>query len=336
MRYPKFLSKNATIGVVAPSAGTRPDDMAVFDSAVKKLTNLGYKLKFASHIFGNSDIAASCDGKSRAIEFSNLYLDPEVDFIMLLCGGELEIEMLPYLDLERLAKEQPKFILGSSDNTNLTYVLTTALNTATLFGYDFMDFGYRNWDLATQQAYEIISAKSNDLFSYDYYIKEKDYLNCLKEIDARHEKWPTSLSGNSEMFEGRIIGGTLDCLATLIGTKYDYTNAFLSENQRDGFIWYLESCDLDLLSQYRALWQLSQAGWLQQCQGILYGRAKNDEEKEGLDTKTMLEKMFGQMNIPVIYNCDIGHVKPSWCIINGAYAIVEYRDSKLRISYIRN
>ena len=49
-----------------------------------------------------------------------------------------------------------------------------------------------------------------------------------------------------------MIGGCMDCLVNLIGTKFDRVGEFLERYKDDGFIWFLESCDLNVMSIRRA------------------------------------------------------------------------------------
>ena len=47
------------------------------------------------------------------------------DAIISCGGGELMCEILRYVDFERIAQAKPKWFMGYSDNTNLTFLLTT-------------------------------------------------------------------------------------------------------------------------------------------------------------------------------------------------------------------
>lgn len=57
-------------------------------------------------------------------------------------------------------------------------------------------------------------------------------------------------------FEGRLIGGCLDCLVNILGTKYDGTVDFVEKYKEDGFVWFLEACDLNVFAIRRAIWQM--------------------------------------------------------------------------------
>lgn len=67
--------------------------------------------------------------------------------------------------------------------------------------------------------------------------------------------------------EGRLLGGCLDSLATLCGTKFDQVKQFNETYKEDGVVWFLEACDLNVMGIRRALWQLDEAGWFQNTKG---------------------------------------------------------------------
>lgn len=85
---------------------------------------------------------------------------------------------------------------------------------------------------------------------------------------------PRVIKGYPEKFQvsGRMIGGCMDCLVNLIGTKFDHVGEFLERYKDDGFIWFLESCDLNVMSIRRAMWQMDGGGWFRYCKGFMIGR----------------------------------------------------------------
>ena len=76
---------------------------------------------------------------------------------------------------------------------------------------------------------------------------------------------------------GRLLGGCVDCLVNLLGTKCDYVNQFNERYKEDGIIWFLECCDLNVMGIRRAMWQMKNAGWLDRTKGFLIGRPPADD-----------------------------------------------------------
>jgi muramoyltetrapeptide carboxypeptidase len=79
---------------------------------------------------------------------------------------------------------------------------------------------------------------------------------------------------------------------------------------------------------YRHLWQMKHCGWFENTNGILLGRAAGYSSSKNFELIDALTSIFSEMNIPVIYDVDIGHVPPQITLVNGAFANVAYNDHK--------
>lgn len=337
MRYPAFLKKGGTIGLIAPSFGVFGYPyQEKFDNAYKKFSTLGYKIKEVEHLYGAEKCRSTTD-EQRAKEFMEMYLDVDTDFIFSVAGGELMMTMLPYVDFEMLSYAKPKYIMGYSDNTNLTFTLPVLADTAAIYGSNFGSFGMRTWDDSLQQAYDLIVGNRLNFDSYKKYEIEdlsKQEGMALCGYNLTEKVLYKSLYNEKKVeMTGRLIGGCLDVLLTLCGTKYGQIDDFLEKYKEDGFIWFLESYDLNVLAQSRGLWQLKQAGWFKYCKGILYGRTSNAEDVFDYSLEDGLKENFADLNCPVIYDCDIGHLPPSWPIISGAIGEFTFEEGKASIKY---
>lgn len=134
--------------------------------------------------------------------------------------------------------------------------------------------------------------------------------------------------------EGRLIGGCLDCLGNLVGTKYDMVKEFADRYQEDGLLWFMEACDLNVMSIRRTLWQLSHAGWFRHVKGFLIGRPLSfGEEAFGMDQYEAVVSMLRQYEVPIVMDVDIGHLPPMLPIISGGKASVTVADGALDIQY---
>jgi len=320
MRFPKLLQKGDTIGVCAPSSGV-VDDVGHerMDNAHKKMRELGYESIETPSVRSNAKFA-SADAKTRAIEFMSLYENPDVAAIIPPYGGVFLMDMLPYLDFPLLAKLPPKWISGYSDITTLTFPLTLCCDFATIHGSQFIDMGLGNVDKYDLAVFEAMSNKEFSQKSSDFYVdhtgeKEK---TLWKSLDGK----------KSHAFQGRMIGGCMDPLRNLLGTRFAPVPAFLEKYKNDGFIWALESNELIAGDIYRILWQMGECGWFKYCNGILFGRPNDYSDIDDFTLLDDLNSGLACLDIPVIYDTDIGHTAPRIQIINGAYGKVEYHDGK--------
>lgn len=336
MKYPVFLKGNNTIGIVATSLGATKDPYKTrYLSFKSKFKELGYNI-VESKLVHRHKKGESGTAIERAEEFMRMYKNPDIDFIMSSGGGELMCEILPYIDFEELKKYPPKYFMGYSDNTNLTFTLTTHLDIATIYGDHAPTFGMNPWHRQVKDAYKIMCGKKFTQVKYGRYQDKNDKNNDNPLAPIHGTKvitWKNLENRKKVRLEGRLLGGCLDCLINLVGTPFDNVKEYTEKYKDDGIIFYLEACDLNVFGIRRALWQLKQAGWFTYCKGIIFGRAVHDEKIMNLSLKDTLEKSLSDLNVPVIYDFDFGHVEPRMTLINGSYVQVEYNngDGKLKM-----
>lgn len=132
--------------------------------------------------------------------------------------------------------------------------------------------------------------------------------------------------------EGRLIGGCMDCLVNLLGTKYDKVTEFAEQYKEDGFLWFLESCDLNVMAIRRAIWQMKNAGWFSHVKGFLIGRpAVFGQEMMGLDQYHAVCDLLAELEVPVIMDADIGHLSPMMPLVCGSHATVQVNGNDISI-----
>lgn len=331
MRYPNFLKDNATVGLLATSCGNNVNPYRIkAQVGIKNFEALGYKIKRGHRVFANYN-ATSAPHELRAKDFNSFYKNKNIDFLWSTGGGELMMGMLPFVDFEKIKKLSPKFFMGFSDNTNLTFTLTTICDVATIYGSSIGHyFSYENMDEEANNAYSLMKGEKLEFNSYKLCsgpntIKSENPLVHSTYIDE--VKWE-SMSNKNEEFSGRIIGGCIDILVSLCGTKFDHVNEFVEKYKDDGIIWYFDNCELNSCGLYRALFQLKQANWFKYVKGFIIGRNGNDIEPLGYTFKQALIDTLQEFNVPVIYDADISHKGPCIPILNGSIAHVSYIDNK--------
>ena len=136
---------------------------------------------------------------------------------------------------------------------------------------------------------------------------------------------------NDDM-KGRLIGGGLDILVNLCGTRFDKVTEFNDKYKDDGIIWFLESCDLNMLSYRRAMWELDEAGWFTNTKGFIIGRPLHfGENIMGLDQYKAVYDVLSKYKVPIIMDADLGHLPPAIPIISGSMATVRAGEGKWEI-----
>lgn len=339
MIFPEYLKKGDTIGVTAVSDGVGDElDKKRFYNGRCKLEDLGYKVKFTDNVFTVADKGRSSSGIKRAEEFNRLVSDESVSVIVSAKGGNFLNEMLEYVDFEKIT-QHPKWFQGYSDNTGLVHSLTTKYDIATVYGSNFGEFGMEKWHDSVSNNLEILSGQRKEQYSFDKY--QDGFVDKVTGLEGYSEDMEVRLKVDKRTaekcdevtFSGRLIGGCLDVLLFLQGTKYDGTEEFLEKYKEDGIIWYLESFDISGENLMMFLWQLKEIGWFRYTKGFLFGRPLFYKDYTDTPYEEAVMYALGSLNVPVIFDCDFGHKGPRFTMINGAKALVNVKEGKGMLSY---
>lgn len=356
MKYPKFLPENGTIGFVAPSFGcnTEPYKTA-FDNSLTKFEGLGHKLDLGPNCYEGSGIGISNTPQACGKELTEYYCSVDNDVLLSVGGGELMCETISYVDFEAIKAAEPKWFMGYSDNTNFTFLLTTLCDTAAIYGLCAQTFGMEPWDKSLHDTYDLLRGRKNQITGYELWekdsFKDKEHplmpYNLTEERNIRgfipaEAEGETSLTGfwgkeTPEMevqFEGRLVGGCMDCLVNLLGTKYDDVKGFSERYKEDGMIWFIESCELNVMAIRRAIWQMKNAGWFEHVKGFLIGRPLVfGQDFMGLNQYNAVVDLLKEYKVPILMDLDIGHLAPMMPMVSGAYAKVHAKGNDITIRY---
>lgn len=324
--YPDNLEKNSCIGITATSMGIgNIKDKKRLISAKEYLENLSYKTIETSNIYSNTNLVSS-SGKTRAKEFLELWQDNSIKVIAQLRGGELLLEMLPFLDKTVIKNNKPKWVTGYSDSSLLNFYLTTNFNIATINCSNILQFGNKNIHESLINQFDILKETEIIQESFKTYEKNKIKNSLSYNLNGR-VKYKSLYDVKEVTITGRMIGGCLEAITELLGTNFDNTVNFCN-NFNEGMLWYLDIYDSNPLDLYRTLWQMKEANWFSNINGILIGRTRSLKKIMHFTYRECLHKIFDDMNIPVIYDVDIGHVMPQFNIINGSLGTFSFKNGK--------
>lgn len=333
MIYPKFIEENNTIGITAPSDGIiKKEKIYRLNSAINNLNKQGFKIKETKNV-RTSKKGKSTNSKEQAIELLSLFQDKEVDSIICAGGGEFLLEILPFINFD-IIKNNPKWIQGYSDPTSLLYIITTTLDIATIYGDNIGSFGMNKWHKSLYNNVEILKGNIIKQTSFDKY--ESTYQEYIVgdepyKLDKK-VSWKNLNNEDSIEITGRLIGGCIDCLNDLFGTRFDNTKNFLEKYAADGFVWYFDNCELSNEQLIRTLFKFKDNGWFKYTKGIIFGRSATNKSYYDISFEEAIKYSLNDLNVPIIINTDIGHVAPRMTIINGSIGTVISKKGKGEIT----
>ncbi len=338
MKYPEHLKEKGTIGFVAPSFGCAISPYKEgFQNAINKWEKAGYGMDLGPNCYANEGIGISNTPEKCGKELTEYYLSKKNDVLISCGGGELMCEILEYVDFDKIEKAAPKWYMGFSDNTNMTFLLTTLCDTASIYGPCAASFGMEPWHPSLYDAMELLKGEKKIVSSYGKWerngIKDEEHpfapYYCTEDL-----KLKIFLPNEQERvsMKGRLVGGCMDCLVNLLGTKFDKVIEFTENYRDDGFIWFLEACDLNVFGIRRAMWQMEQAGWFKYVKGFIFGRPVcHGQEMMGLDQYKAVLPTVLKHKVPVIMDTDIGHLPPMMPLVCGSIADVSAEKDSMSI-----
>lgn len=347
MKYPKKLKKGDTIGICAPSGGiTKIEKQQRLDEAIKQLKKMGYKV-IETESVRKEEKGRSATAKQRAKEFMQLLENKEVKLIIFATGGDYLVEMLDYLDLEKIKTLEPKWMQGFSDITIIEFLFNTVLEIPSIYCDTIKSYAmkplYKNLtdaikiasgEQVRQQSFEKHEKVINDIEQAFGIEEEEQSQNPNAGYNLTEKTEWKNITGEKKIeVNGRMIGGCLDCVQRFFGTKYDNINTYIEKYKKDGIIWYLECFEMSSPELTRILWQMKNAGYFEYTKCIIFGRPLFYREDYNISFNEAVKKVIGNINIPIITGADIGHVAPQMAIVNGSIMKIISENGKGEIYY---
>ncbi len=326
---PQKLRWGDEIRVVAPSSSLSIISKENRELAIKKLSELGFKISFSKNVEEIDDFKSSSI-ESRISDLHEAFSDKNVKGILTAVGGFNVNQILKYLDYE-LIKNNPKILCGYSDITALSNAIYTKTGLVNYSGPVFSTFGMM---------------KGND-YTVEYFKK------CLSEEKAfeigpsrewSDDKWYLDqekrefIKNNGEMIinegeaESKIIGGNLCTFNLLIGTEFmpSIKNSilFLEDDNMVGEL-FIKEFDRNLQS-------LLHQPEFSAVKGIVLGRF----QKSGNMKKDKIVKMIKNKreleNIPIVANLDFGHTSPLFTFPIGGIAKLSANKGNVKLEIIEH
>lgn len=296
---PKKLSTGDTVGIVVPATAAMQADEIYF--AKDQMEALGFKVELGKHVFDKWGYFGGHD-RDRAEDINQMFASDKVDGIVCFTGGWGSPRVLPYLDYDLIAKH-PKVIIGYSDVTALINPIHQRTGLVTFHGpvgeSTFDPYTLENFRrvVMTAQPAGLLqppSKKPNDLV---------DRVNRIIKIR------PGKASG-------RLVGGNLTMVTTLMGTPYEIDTT--------GAIFFLEDIHEELYRIDRMLTQLAEGGKFDSAAGVIFGRC-TDCKYSGptFSLEEILQDRFGLLRIPVISGLAFGHIESKLTMPVGVMATLD-------------
>lgn len=335
MIYPEFPEYEDVIGICAPSAGVGSKEES-FDLSLEVLADEGFNI-YETDSVRNDDVP-SAPAWIRGEEFNSLFEDDDIAMVMSASGGDFNVEMLPYIDQELVASH-PKWFSGYSDPTAIEILMTTKLDIATIYGVNAGAWDWRPLHDFQTYALDLLHGVIEPQYSYDLYSSGGFDEETGSYIMDTPVEWVLlqpedgGLEESDQLLDvtGRIIGGCTDVLDWMIGTPYEDLKGFAERYSEDGLIWFFDTFELTPMGLMYSMNRMKLMGLFDNARAVVFGRVCFTGDADDIDYLSLLERVFGELDVPVIWNADIGHTKPSMTLINGSFAHLQVQNGRAEL-----
>jgi muramoyltetrapeptide carboxypeptidase len=305
---PKKLKKGEVIGLITP--GSSPDDLMKIELSIKYFEKIGYKVELGKNVGKYHGYLAGSDDE-RVSDLEYMFSKKDVKAIICIRGGYGSPRLLDKINY-RIIRDNPKIFVGYSDITALQLAFFAKTGLVTFAG-----------PMAAVDFSNDVSSYTEELFWA--IITSNKKLGKIKLPDD--EKLA---SFNKNHAKGRIIGGNLALIISIMGTEY--------LPQFKDKILLLEDIGELPYRVDRMLNQLKLAKIYSKLNGIILGSFvdcyEHDPMKKTLTLGEVVDDYIGKLKLPVIYNFPHGHIKDNvtvpWGIsvkINASKASVEFDEN---------
>ncbi|MGE3919884.1 MAG: LD-carboxypeptidase [Gammaproteobacteria bacterium] len=285
---PERLKAGDTVGLVA--SGFRvPEDIQI-QYAVERLQALGLKVKLGKYVFNRYGYFSATD-EQRAEDFNHMIRDKEIKAIVELRGGWGSNRILNLIDYKAI-KDNPKIIMGFSDITALLLAIYHKTDLVTFHG----PVGTDPWpEFTVNYVKKVLFQGKEVVFSNPKEADEDDLIQTKNRAQTI----------NSGVATGRLLGGNLTVIASMLGSSY--------LPKWNGAILFVEDVGEDIYKVDRMLEQLKAAGVLNRISGFIFGQCKDCTVGSGTTSYGSLTLMhvvssyIKPLKIPAWYGAMIGH-----------------------------
>lgn len=304
---PKKLTEGSLIGLIAPGGDVSEKQLK---EAQQNLENLGFKTYFTQNILAKEGYLAGSD-EQRASDIMHMFTNPKVDAIFCVRGGYGTARTLNLLNYEQI-KQNPKILIGYSDITALITALYQRIGLVSFHG-PVATSTFNSFSIESMK--NVIQTPQNE-YIYDY-LREKD-----TEQSSEYDVY--TISGGKA--SGKLIGGNLMMLVSLVGTKY--------EPDFEDKIIFIEEVREKPYKVDRMLTQLLMATNFSKAAGIVCGifnKCDAENLDESFSLKEVLTRRLQPLNIPIFYGAPFGHVENKWCLPVGINAFLDADNKTLKL-----
>ncbi|MDF2455521.1 MAG: putative peptidase [Cytophagaceae bacterium] len=298
IRWPHFLKTGDRVALIATARHAKQEEIL---KGVAYLESWGLQVVQADNLLQQHFIFAGTEsarrqGLQKAID------DPTIKAIFCLRGGNGTHRLIDFIHLKNL-KKQPKWIIGYSD-------VTVLLNHVAQYRIPSIH-GPMPFTMHREEEQESASALRKLLFG-----------------ELPEYTFPSHTLNHTGVAEGKLIGGNLAVLNSMISTASDITwkNKILFLEEVDTYIYQID----------RMLYHFNRTGRMKGLAGMVVGHLTSihdNPEPFGLSAQEVIARIVKPYKIPLAFSFPAGHELPNMPLLIGAPARLEVTEQQSSLSF---
>ena len=263
---PKGLKSGAVIGI--SSFASLPRELDAVDRGVEFLEKHGLRVKIGRCA------KRPCSDEEKAAELMRMFTDSEIDAIISVRGGYGTLRYINKLDY-KVIKEHPKPLIGFSDIGSLLMAIYVKTGLVGFYGPMVASNFAKGSEFSFRNLFKVLDGE---------------------KIAVRTEHEP--IFGG--IAKGRLVGGCLSILMTLICTDFDFS-------LKDSILFF-EDVNEEGYRIDRMLTHLMLTGKLEEVKGIAVGRLTPPKGTSEDSLVDVVAERLRRLGVPVAYGFQFGHM----------------------------
>lgn len=296
-KRPPALRPGDLIYITAPAKAIEQEHVLF---AKELFEDEGFRVMISEHCLGQNNYFSGTDEERQAdLQFGMDH--PEVKAIISARGGYGCVRILDRLQWAGMLRE-PKWMVGFSD--------------VTVFHHRLQRFG-----ISSIHGSMVLNFKDNSSEALN------TMMTALKGGDTSIQCEPNPSNKNGTV-EGRLVGGNLSIVYSLLGTddQLDFTDSILFVEDLAEHLYHID----------RMFYALKKNGALDRIKGLIIGGMTEMEDTATPFGKTLEEiilEHFQFRNIPIAFGFPAGHISDNRALILGDQCKLEVSAEKTLLSY---
>ena len=291
------LGEGSRVALVAPAGLLK--NRSQLDRAVSNTESLGWVPVVGENVSATHAYFAGTD-EARVQDLNAALRDESVDGVWCVRGGYGAMRLLDNLDFDAL-RRHPKPLIGFSDITALHAAIHRECGIVSFHG----------------------PTARGELTRFS-----RDHL--VRAVVGHRDSCGVATNGRAlkkGSAEGRLAGGNLALVASLVGTPWSV--------DFEGAILVLEDIDEAVYRVDRMMRQLLLSGALHVCAGIVAGDFRPPAGESSADNRTVddvIAEAADAAGVPCFSGAPFGHIDDQWTIPLGARAVMNTDDCSLHVT----